>query len=106
MEMFQDEEYVVMTNTNYFKSDLGEVFFYDDQQVEMGLAAGKTPMTAEEVELHINPPKTEEQILLEQQAEARQYLVDTDWYVIRFTETGVAVPTEVTEQRAYSRSII
>jgi hypothetical protein len=60
----------------------------------------------EEVGLHINPPKTEEQILLEQQAEARQYLVDTDWYVIRFTETGVAVPTEVTEQRAYSRSII
>lgn len=105
MKMFQDEEYVVMTKTNYFKSDLGEVFFYDDQQVEMGLADGKTSMTDEEVQLHLNPPKTEEQILLEQQAEARQYLVDTDWYVIRRTETGVEIPVEVLDKRAYARSI-
>lgn len=89
-----------------FKDDEGVVFAYDDQQVLMGLADDKTLMTVEEVGLHVNPPKTEEQILLEQQVEARQYLVDTDWYVIRFSETGAAVPTEVTEQRAYSRSII
>ena len=106
MKMFQDEEYVVMTKTNYFRSNSGEVFFYDDQQIEMGLADDKIQMTQTEVEAHINPPKTEEQVLLEQQAEARQYLVDTDWYVTRFIETGVTVPAEVSAQRAYSRSII
>lgn len=106
MKMFQDEEYVVMTKKNYFKSDLGEVFFYDDQQVEMGLADGKTPMTDEEVELHLNPPKSDEQILLEQQAEARQYLVDTDWYVTRSIETKVAIPKDVKVKRAAAREAL
>lgn len=91
---------------NYYKSISGEVFAYDDQQVLMGLADDKTLMTPEEVMLHINPPKTEAQILQEQQFEARQYLIDTDWYVIRFTETGVAIPVAVTDKRAYSRSIL
>jgi len=89
-----------------FKDDEGVVFAYDDQQVLMGLADDKTPMTDEEVQLHLNPPKTEEQILLEQQAEARQYLDDTDWYIIRRTETSVEVPAEVLDKRAYARSII
>lgn len=52
----------------YFKSESGNVYAYDDQQVAMGLAADKTQMTPEEVEAHVNPPvppKTIEQIILD-----------------------------------------
>lgn len=35
-----------------------------------------------------------------------KYLSDTDWYIIRFLESGVAVPTEVTAQRAAARAAI
>ena len=46
----------------YFKDATGAVFAYDDDQVAAGLGAGKTAMTPEEVEAHINPPKTAEQV--------------------------------------------
>ena len=34
------------------------------------------------------------------------YLASTDWYVVRFSETGVAVPSDVTTARAAARSAI
>jgi len=34
------------------------------------------------------------------------YLTATDWYVVRFAETGTPVPTEVTAQRQASREAI
>lgn len=37
---------------------------------------------------------------------AQQYLLDTDWYVIRMQETGVPVPTEVLEARQAAREAI
>ena len=50
-----------------FKAENGEVFFYDDQQVLMGLAGDKTPMTPEEVEAHLNQPPTPEQVFAQMQ---------------------------------------
>ena len=47
---------------NYYKDSTGNVFAYDDEQVAAGIAGDKTPMTPKEVEAHVNPPKTEEQI--------------------------------------------
>lgn len=47
---------------NYFKDATGAVFAYDETQVADGLGADKTAMTPEEVEAHINPPKTAEQV--------------------------------------------
>ena len=44
------------------------IYAYDDEQVAIGLANDKTELTAEELELHLNPPKTPEQL----EAEARQ----------------------------------
>lgn len=35
---------------------------------------------------------------------AEWYLQKTDWYVIRFLETGVAVPDDVTAKRAEART--
>lgn len=45
----------------YFQDESG-VYAYDETQVAAGLGAGKTAMTPEEVESHINPPKTAEQV--------------------------------------------
>jgi len=37
-------------------------------------------------------------------AEARRYLADTDWMVIRAAETGKPVPEEVSAARAQART--
>lgn len=37
--------------------------------------------------------------------QARQYLYNTDWYIIRFTETAVAVPTEILDDRELARQL-
>lgn len=36
--------------------------------------------------------------------EARQYLAETDWYVVRELDTGVAMPDEVRQKRAEARA--
>ena len=51
----------------YYKKD-NKVYEYSDLQVKQGLAKDKIAMTPEEIELHLNPPKTQEQ--LEQEAKA------------------------------------
>lgn len=51
------------------------------------------------------PPTPEEQRLLDNGA-ARAYLNSTDWYVTRFTETGVPVPPEITAAREEARKSI
>ncbi|HET8685171.1 MAG TPA: hypothetical protein VFM18_00745 [Methanosarcina sp.] len=43
----------------YFKDNNNQVFWYDDNQ--MDLVGDKVQMTDEEIELHLNPPKTAEQ---------------------------------------------
>lgn len=37
---------------------------------------------------------------------ARDYLRKTDWYIVRFAETGEPIPEEITTKRAESRSSI
>jgi len=36
--------------------------------------------------------------------DARIYLASTDWYIIRFMETGIEVPEEVTTNRELARA--
>ena len=54
------------------------------------------------------PPMTEENRVARIQAainlEARAFLRQTDWYVTRFSETGVAIPTDIAAARADARS--
>jgi hypothetical protein len=38
--------------------------------------------------------------------QALKYLADTDWYVTRFAETGVAIPAEISTLRAQARAAI
>ncbi len=54
-------------------------------------------------------PTAEEIAALAQAAtnrQARAYLASTDWYIVRFTESGVAVPSEITTARAAARASI
>jgi|TARA_R110000744_G_scaffold362189_1_gene470194 hypothetical protein len=37
---------------------------------------------------------------------AEKHLAETDWYIVRFQETGVAVPNSVTASRAAARASI
>lgn len=39
-------------------------------------------------------------------AQARKYLADTDWYVVRFMETGTEIPEEISQQRQDAREAI
>lgn len=52
----------------YYKDNKGNVCAYEENGSQDHLIGDKVKMTAEEVEAHINPPKTVEQL----QAEAKQ----------------------------------
>ena len=58
----------------------GQEFLIQDDWVEL---------LDEELQVIINPPKTEEQIIAEQVAEAKSYLAETDWVVIKINEAQV-----------------
>ena len=82
------------TNTNYYKS-IG--------MVEM------------EVEKAYNgfwylkgyaPAKPQETINQEKIAELEEYLTTTDWYAIRFADTGEEIPTEIKKARQDAREEI
>lgn len=47
----------------YYKNANGNIFAYDDTQLD--LVGDKMELTAQEVEAHINPPKTAEQLAQE-----------------------------------------
>lgn len=89
----------------YFKNETGDVFAYETQEErDLFGAAELVPMTADEVAAHISPQPTAEQLQERINAEARAYLADTDWYVIRTQETGEPVPAEVLAERAAARA--
>lgn len=70
----------------FYKDINNEVFAYEEDGSQDHLIGDKVLMTAEEVELHINPPKTEEQIIAEKVIEARGYLTSTDYIVTKIAE--------------------
>lgn len=39
-------------------------------------------------------------------AKAKQYLADTDWYVVRFSELGTPIPNDIKVKRQEARSVI
>ena len=50
------------------------------------------------------PPPTPEQIQAQINSDARAYLADTDWYVVRTQETGEPIPDDVLAERAAARA--
>lgn len=69
----------------YYKSN-NEVFAYEEDGSQDHLIGDKVLMTSEEVEAHINPPKTAEQIIAEKVIEYKAYLANTDYIVTKIAE--------------------
>ena len=53
--------------------------------------------------MDINTPKPTDLAQEEVNTLNREYLESTDWYVVRFVETGVPIPQEVFNKRAEAR---
>jgi len=85
----------------YYKDNQNNVFAYDDTQ--MDLVGDKTLMTDVEVESHINPVPTEQELTAQKVAEAKQYLSSTDYKMTVDYDQDVA-DTKV--KRAEAREFI
>ena len=53
-----------------------------------------------------NEEATESEIVLNRIMELESYLTSTDWYTVRFAETGVEIPAEIRQQRQSAREEI
>lgn len=52
------------------------------------------------------PPPTEEEIKQQRLTELERYLQTTDWYAIRFADSGTPVPEEIKSKRQKAREEI
>lgn len=52
------------------------------------------------------PEKPQEQVLQEEMDSLIAYLTETDWYAIRYADSGVAIPDEIKTKRAEARTRI
>lgn len=88
---------------SYFKDTNSGLHFIDDDSFENLLPSGCVKISndeAKEINIANNPPPDTQ---VEINATAKDYLSLTDWYVIRFIETGVVIPDEVIKQRELAR---
>jgi hypothetical protein len=88
----QQEGYLV--NGNMFVPNVDSNVEY--QFVQQWISEGNQP----EAEF------TEAQTQAKLNIEAKAYLESTDWYVVRWQETGAAVPTDITAARASARAAV
>jgi hypothetical protein len=49
------------------------------------------------------PPPTEEEVNRNRISELENYLKKTDWYVIRYADSGTSIPDEIKQKRAAAR---
>lgn len=81
---------------NYYKNQSGEVFAFNDiQKVPDGLIA----MTPEEVQEHLNPAPTTEQLATQARADRDAKLTATNWLVERHREEQETGVTTLTAQQ-------
>lgn len=91
----------------YYKLN-NEVFAYELDGSQDHLIGDKILMTDEEVEVHINPPKTAEQILAEKIQEAKAYLASTDFKmtVDYYATLTAGQQLDLTNLRAEARAFL
>ncbi len=53
-----------------------------------------------------NEEPTESEMIQKRIMELESYLSSTDWYAVRFAETGVEIPAEIRQQRQSAREEI
>lgn len=92
----------------YYKDQLECLHFLSDTDVfnggELLLPSGCVQITEENA--YALQMSNQEENQLHKNNAARQYLTDTDWYVIRNIETGKPIPGEVLEKRSNARNLI
>lgn len=96
-------------NTLYKNKQTSVIFGLSPLDIQNGRDAGLTKLTAKEVEAHLNPKPTPEQVLANQIAEAKQYLSDTDHkfyigYVQKPDEDCASIQALRDEKREFIRA--
>ena len=73
-----------------------------------GVSYNLTDEEITEVETFMNSIDGDEELSkqMAQAHQARKILQSTDWYVIRFLETGTPVPDNITQMRAQARELV
>jgi hypothetical protein len=91
----------------YYKNENNQVYaFEDDGSQDAFIPDHLTPIAEAEAMWVTNPPPTAEKIQAKANADSRAYLASTDWYVVRFAETGVEIPSDILAARQAARESI
>ena len=67
------------------------------EAIKQWLSEGNTP------EPEFTQEELDAQAIAKEKQEAQAYLISTDWYIVRFADTGVEIPQEVKDKRAEAR---
>ena len=98
-----DENDVVVKSTAYAGNQM-DLFRADVAQYGGNIADYEALIAEIEAAFIPEPPYIPTQE--DTNAEARAYLNSTDWYVVRFAETGVAIPQDILDARQAARDSI
>ena len=86
----------------YFVDIDGKIHGIGEGQEEL-ISDDWVELTDEELAERLKP--TPEQIAESERAGALRYLAETDWYVVRFAETGKPIPEDILADRAAARLV-
>ncbi len=89
----------------YYKTPNGEVRAVEAGQEDI-IETTWVQMTNAEINAVLNPPVTPEQAQQIENERHRAYLAETDWYVVRFAETGTPIPDDIRARREAARAAI
>ena len=91
----------------YYKDENNQVYaFESDGSQDSYIPTHLDPITEVEADELRKPALTPEQVQQVINDNARAYLASTDWYVVRFAETGVAIPQDILVARQAARDSI
>lgn len=90
----------------YYKNQNGEVFAYEtEQEREQFGGPDLIEMTPEEIEAHLNPVPSAEELAAAARFKRNTLLAASDWVTLRAIESGEDVPEEWTSYRQALRDV-
>lgn len=90
----------------YYKDPENNLHSIESTDFAYLLPAGSVQITDEEAAKIAKPKLTKAELQAQKNAESLAYLASTDWYVVRFAESGVAVPADIATKRKEARDAI
>jgi hypothetical protein len=90
----------------FYKDAGGQVYEYEtpDDRDQFG-AADLVAMTAKEVDAHLHPVMTEEQMKQSEIEQDKRYLADTDWIVAKIGEASLLGQDSVSLIEQYQKEL-